>query len=526
MSEEALGSELGQETPRGVLTDPTPGLPSRPVWEAVALVACLVLAILAHGPALRGMVERWFAEGTYYSHGPLIPLIAAWLVWRDRHRLHALCEPGSHACLAFLLASSWLLYVGFAGRTRAVQQYGFILALAGIAVAFCGLRVVRRCWFPLVYSALFMVPLAGILLKRLTLGLKLGVTALTAKGLELLAVPAVMRGDTIHFQGNVGVRVDDVCSGLRSLVALLALAMLMAHLQRSRRKAALIVVLAVPIAMVGNGVRIAILSWLAARGTPAEPDTWLHEATGYVVYLVSLGLLLALASLPAGQVMPHVSQSQSQTKQRIPPSRPRVILATVVTLSGSLAISLQFRAPAQGASRTSGGIPAVRSAWTSTDLQLPPMIHRALRSGDYVIREYFRAGSHIPVELMVLHSDGADLHPPDACYTLQGLVELERGPVALPTLAGTRVNRAVLADAAGRRSLVYFWYRLDGQHSLSLAPFQTRGTSFLRTLVGLDGVPVTTCRISTPGVPDDQAAEDRVACFVEEVLSPYIDSLP
>lgn len=503
-----------------------PPAPARPAWEVWGFAACAVLALAAWGPALLGMARRWFAEGSYYSHGPLIPLIAGWLLWRDKDGLRAARGPGSWAALPLLGAGTWLLYVGILERTRAVQQYGLLLALAGIVAAFFGLALLRRAWFAFAFLAVFMVPLAGVILQRLTMGLKLGVTAATFKALEVLAVPAVLRGDTIHFRGHVGVRVDDVCSGLRSLVALLAMAALLAYLQRSRLKAALMVALAVPIAMIGNGVRIGILSWLAARGTPAEPDTLLHDLTGYAVYVVSLGLLLVLAGIPTRadkRPAPPPSESGSTGAPR-----PHVAAVAVVILL--MAIATSFAVPSRArppATRFTEAIPAAVESWTSTDLQLPPNVQRALRSGDYVVRTYSAPGLDAPVELMVLHSDGTDLHPPDACYTLQGLIERERGLTTLPTPGGPiQVNRAVVEGQEGGQSLIYFWYRIEGRHEVSELAFQTRGAGLARRLVGLEGIPITTMRISTSVGADKGPADARVIRFMEEVLSRHLASLP
>lgn len=524
----ASPSQPSPGEPAQAPTAPIP-LPSaaapRPAWETWGLVACAVLAIVAWDSALLGMGRRWFAEGSYYSHGPLIPLIVGWLLWRDKDGLRAARGPGNWVAVPVVALGTWLLYVGILERTRAVQQYGFLVALAGVTVAFFGLSMLRRTWFAFAFAAAFMVPLAGVVLQRLTLGLKLSVTAATFKALEVLAVPAVLRGDTIHFRGHVGVRVDDVCSGLRSLVALLAMAALLAWLQRSRLKAALMVVLAVPIAMIGNGVRIGILSWLAARGTPAEPDTLLHDLTGYAVYVVSLGLLLALAGIPAS-----APESQSPTPSGAPhgPPRPHVAVAAGAVLLVALAISFVVPSRARPpATRFTEAIPAAVGSWTSSDLKLPPNIQRALRSGDYVVRNYTAPGIDAPLELMVLHSDGTDLHPPDACYTLQGLVERERGLATLPTPSGPiQVNRAVVEGEAGAQSLIYFWYRIEGRHEVSELAFQTRSAGFARRLVGMEGIPITTMRISTAVRSDKAAADARVTRFMEEVLARHLGSLP
>lgn len=512
-------------------SDPGPSPPADPSGapscsgrpELVALGLAVFLTLVAWWPALAGMGRAWFKEGGYYSHGPLIPLICGWLVWRDRDRLRSLVSPGRWWALLPVGLGAGLLFMGIVQRTRALQQYGLVVALAGIGVAFVGPRLVLSTTPVFAYLAAFMIPLPGVLLSRLTAGMKLSITAATSNVLEVLGIPAVLRGDQIHFRGHVGVRVDDVCSGLRSMVALLAIAVLMAMIQRVRWKAALLVLMAVPVALLGNGARIGILSWLAARGTPAAPETFLHDLTGYLVYLVALGLLLALSSLPAAEPAPRGANA--------PPVplvfRPGPVVGVLALLLVTAVIAYALpRGPAPAKLRLNEDIPAVIGAWTSRDLQLPPEAMVALKSTDYVFRDYSHPELQAPVTVLVLHSDASDTHPPDGCYKLQGFKELERGQGALPTARGTLdANRAVI-EAAGQQRLVYFCFRIDSQFTTEQDRLSLRVRGFVEDLTFREGVAISTIRVDTTLKDGVAAAEERLARFSRELLQGMLEKLP
>lgn len=514
-------------------TDEEVGAPSDgpPLVWLVWFFGAIALVVIAWWPALAGMWRRWMADGSYYGHGVLVPFICGWLVWRSRASYRHLALAPSGWGLILLAGAAWLLGVGVVERTRAVQQYGFLLAIAGLLLVFLGPAVLRRSAFPLLYAAAFMVPLPGILLGELTMGLKLLVTSLTFDTIHLLGVPAVLAGDTIHFRGRTAVHVDDVCSGLRSLVALLAMAALVAHLQRSRWKALLIVGASVPVAIVGNAVRVLLLSWLAIRGTPAEPGTWLHDLTGVAVYVVALLLLLGLSSVPGEPDSADASASPAgpPTSRLWPPLPGLSIRVVVVALLAGAAVA-SHSGVATRLARThhvTGSVPKVLGDWSGTDLDLDARTTRALRSGDFVLRSFTRPGIAAPVELFVLHSDGTDLHPPDACYTIQGFKEAERGTTTLATSRGAlEVNRAII-EADLQRVLVFFWYRIDGRHQAAEIALDLRGRGLLRRLSARENVTATTIRVSTPITGSTLAeAEQRIAAFAAEVVGEALAELP
>jgi exosortase len=137
---------------------------------------------------------------------------------------------------------------------------------------------------------LFMVPLAGHLLIAASFSMKLLAASLATSLLNLMSLPAVREGSTIHVTG-LSVVVDDTCSGLRSLISLIALAVFWTALMppsSTRWQKLAVVGSSIPIALVSNMVRILLLVLLGAIYGPRVADGFIHYGSGIVVFGIAL----------------------------------------------------------------------------------------------------------------------------------------------------------------------------------------------------------------------------------------------
>lgn len=260
-------------------------------------MACLAFFLILFQPTFRWMAERFNAHDSFYSHGWLVPLASAWLIWRKRAQLVALPKKASVgglvllACLLFVhVIASWL-HLGF------VSGFAMMGSLWALVWTWWGGQLLRALRFPLLFL-LFMVPLPGVLLIAISFRMKLFAASMATWLLRGLGFGAVQLGSTIQLP-SVSVIVDDTCSGLRSLISLLALSILWTALmppQASRPQKLAMVACAIPIALVANMVRIVILVMLAAiYGSPAA-EGFLHYGSGLVVFGVSVMILSWLSS--------------------------------------------------------------------------------------------------------------------------------------------------------------------------------------------------------------------------------------
>ena len=256
----------------------------------------LVLFLCVFWPTFVWMAERFDAPDSFYSHGWLIPLASAWLAWQRRERVRRCPSHASFSGLA-LLAPSLLLYVVATWwHLGSLSGLAMVSALWGLAWMLWGWPVLWALRFPMLFL-LFMVPLPGVLLLAISFQMKLAAATLATHAIHLLGVHAQQAGSTIHVPG-VSVMVDDTCSGLRSLISLLALSTLWISLMppSAKRWHKLTVVAAsLPIALVANMVRIIGLVLLAVLYGPRVASGFLHYGSGLVVFGVALAALAWLS---------------------------------------------------------------------------------------------------------------------------------------------------------------------------------------------------------------------------------------
>jgi exosortase len=244
------------------------------------------------------------AISSEWSYCALVPFISAWLIWRLWPELRAAPKRG-HASGYVLLAVGFLVYlVGFLAENHYVAFVAMELIYAGLIVLFLGWEVMRLVAFPWAFM-MFMWPYDFLV--DAALQLRLVMAFLSHHTLELIGVPNILQGTAIlSFPGAsapFAIDIADPCSGIRSLFALIMISAVYSFLFfRTFWKQALIILLAIPLAILGNLVRLVLLTLgtihfgsLFAIGTDAQPS-WFHEGAGYLVYAVNLGGLVAAVS--------------------------------------------------------------------------------------------------------------------------------------------------------------------------------------------------------------------------------------
>ncbi len=257
----------------------------------------LVLLGIAFVPGLLTLEKTW-ASVDYYSHGYLVPAVAALLAWRERDALRETPFRRSPGGLVGLVGAIGAYGAGAAAGLAQIQGVALVAALAACVLWLRGPSWLRRLAFPIGYL-LFMVPLPEAWLQPLILQLRLWVTAAAVTILHAFGLPVVRDGNVIGLPGGESLFVADACSGVTSLVTLTPLAFLVAQLtERSLWRRAVIVASVVPIALFFNLVRV-LGTAVAAREIGAVRATSgdLHEAAGLMVYALGCLALIGVGSL-------------------------------------------------------------------------------------------------------------------------------------------------------------------------------------------------------------------------------------
>ena len=259
------------------------------------LLLSLLLVALLYRVIVPDMVHQW-VEDANYSHGFLVPLIAAYFAYdRRRALLEAAVEPWWPG-LALFCCGLLQLVIGWLGAEFFTMRSSLIVTLAGMTLFFFGRRLFRLMLLPLAYL-FFMIPLPYIVYDAVAFPLKLFVTRASIAFLKLAGV-VVMREGNVILLPNTTLEVADACSGIRSLVSLLALAVAYSFfipLTAWRRCA--LVLAAVPIAVCANAFRVIGTGFLAQYWGARAAEGFFHEFAGMAVFVVAIAALVSLGAL-------------------------------------------------------------------------------------------------------------------------------------------------------------------------------------------------------------------------------------
>ena len=262
----------------------------------------IVAFILLFWPTFLWMAERFDAHDSFYSHGWLIPVASAWLIWQRREALKSIAPHDSFygmlllvpAVIVHILASWWK--VGF------LSGFSMIFVVWALVWTIFGFQVLQILRFPMLFL-LFMVPVPGVLLIATSFHMKMIAAGLASRCINLMGINAIHSGSTIYVPG-IAVVVDDTCSGLRSLISLIALSVLWLELMPKSSKAwqkLALVACSIPIALIANMVRIVMLVILSAIYGPKIADSFIHYGSGIVVFGIAILALAWLSKLLVGK---------------------------------------------------------------------------------------------------------------------------------------------------------------------------------------------------------------------------------
>lgn len=270
-----------------------------PLIPAIPLVALGAAVFYLYYPVLVDLVSQWRADENY-SHGFLIPLVSAYLIWQRRERLQHILVKGSAWGYPVLLAGLILLIVSQAGLFGYPARFSLLVVFTGLTLFLGGPKVLRVVAFPLAYL-LFMIPLPAPALNQIAFPLQLQAARLATGTLDVLNVPVLREGNIIDLP-SMRLEVAEACSGIRSLISLMALAVIYAYFAQTKWGPRLVLALsAIPIALVANAARVTLTGVLVETVDPRVALGFYHTFSGVVIFGLAFGLLalegLALSRL-------------------------------------------------------------------------------------------------------------------------------------------------------------------------------------------------------------------------------------
>ncbi len=261
---------------------------------------------------LRGLIEST-SRKEFYSHIILIPFITGYLFYTRRKELLGNPFPAYGMGLAWLFGGIALYLLGVSQGVKlsendlvALWVFSAVVFWTGGFLLLYGWGALRKNFFPFLFL-LFMVPIPEAILEKIIYVLQVASTEVSHLLFALSGVPYSREGFVFHLPG-ISVEVAEVCSGIRSSLALFITSILAGHFFLDKFwKKAVLAAFVFPVTVFKNGIRIITLSLLGAYVDPKFlTGSFLHQSGGFIFFIPALALLgLALFLLRKKSVTPQ-----------------------------------------------------------------------------------------------------------------------------------------------------------------------------------------------------------------------------
>jgi exosortase D (VPLPA-CTERM-specific) len=443
-------------------------------WAVVAFA--LAVAVVPFARVLDQLLDMW-TSAPEYGHCLLIPAISAFLIFRERAALARMPFEGSWLGMAVLLAGAGLWEIAELSTIWVIEQYAFLVVLYGLILALVGPEAFRRLWMAMLIL-LFTIPLPIFFSNSLSLHLELLSSAIGVDVIRLFDIPVYLDGNVIDL-GVYKLQVAEACSGLRYLFPLMTLAFIVAYFFRAPiwKRAALFLA-SMPIAILMNSLRIGLIGVSVAYWGQKMAEGVLHYFEGWVVFMISTGLLLGLAAALVGLGRRPVRLRNAMVLDMGPPasaSRPRrartlpapFLAATAfTTLAAVLATQVHERTEVQPQRAAFVDFPMQLGGWEGQRSAMDAVYLDELKLSDYLYATY-QHPADMPVDVWVAYYDsqrkGDSTHSPASCLPGGGWQFQTFAPYTVETEGGRlTVNRAVIVHGDARE-LMYYWFPQRGR---------------------------------------------------------------
>lgn len=254
--------------------------------------ALLTVLVWSHWSTITHLIKEWRSDQNY-SVGALVPLAAAYLLWRDRS---ALQRRGVRPCwlgiLVVILAEGMRSF-GFRYYFESAERYALVLAIHAVVLLVTGWRVYRRAFWILLFL-LLMVPLPGRVHNMISGPLQTLATTGAVFLLELFGETVSRSGNTMVLNDTVQIGVVEACSGLRMLTAFIVVAAVLAFLiRRPLWQKIVLLASSIFVAIACNVVRLFVTAELYVVADSETAEAFFHDFAGLVMMPCAVLLLLA-----------------------------------------------------------------------------------------------------------------------------------------------------------------------------------------------------------------------------------------
>ena len=435
----------------------------------------LVMAFIAYFGGLSDLVTRWNKQEEY-GHGYFIPLITLWFLWGRKNALIASIGTSSWMGPLLIAIGSIGLLIGELSAIFILIQLSFLITIIGLVLSYGGKSLLKVSLLPIAFL-LFAIPLPYFVGAQLSWRLQILSSELGVNILRLLGNSVYLEGNVIDL-GVYKLQVVEACSGLRYLYPLMSIGFLIAYMYKGSFWQRLIVFLStIPITVVMNSVRIAMVGILVNQWGSSMAEGFLHYFEGWIVFMICLFILVVEVMLlerfsykrsfwqavdvPAIQAVKSVSNE-------IIPSKP-LLTSIVIIIASLLVVSLLgSRQEISPDRKKFVNFPTKINGWEAKEESLDKSVETFLGVDDYLLADFKETTKGVVnfyVAYYASQRKGVSPHSPQVCMPGGGWIisSLSRIKIDLADKKDFYVNRTVI-NKDNHRQVVYYWFEQRGRH--------------------------------------------------------------
>lgn len=511
----------------------------RPMLSYLLLAAAVLICFVVFSEGLASLVNRWI-KYEEYSHGFFIPLISCWFLWSRRDALRNSIGRPNWLGLVLVLGAVAVLIIANLSAIYILAQVAFVIALAGIVLAFGGFAFFKLCLMPL-FFLLFAIPLPFFVDAALSWRLQLISSELGVFIIQLFGIPVFLEGNVIDL-GAFQLQVVEACSGLRYLYPLLSLGFLTAYSFKAPVWQRVFLFLStIPITIIMNSVRIGMIGVLVNYWGIGMAEGFLHAFEGWIIFLACGLILMAEIYLMSrfllkkgfNEALGLPEISVPKVLKGAPVNRihgPVLSSLIVLVLAFVTVFSISARIETVPDRERFALFPNQIGEWSGSTSFLKPRIELFLGLDDYILANY-RTENQPPINLYIAYyksqRNGVSPHSPQSCIPGGGwlITHLSEKTFAAPKTAQPIKYNKVVIERQGIKQIVYYWFDQRGK---TIANEYVAKWHLLKDAIMMNRTDGTLIRLVTSVGQNEtvEAADNRLRGFMSDLSSVTEEFIP
>ena len=465
----------------------------------------------------------------------LIPVVFICFFFKKRFKIIDTVSHSSWFGLIPICFGIMFLFFGELGGEYLVSYISLWLMIIGYFWIIWGAKKIRIVIFPFIFL-LTMFPPPTYIYSRITLQMQLLSSRIAEALLYFFGVPVYREGNIIDI-GSTKIQVVAACSGLRYLIPMLLVGFLMGYIMRTPRlgRKVLLCLLTIPLAVLMNGVRLALTAFLARNYGSWIIEGTYHEILGWFIFIVSIVFMFFMMHImESKQIKTETGENKTVFDIKLSYSL-KDILFTHSTLKCSsaiflIAVSAIFLEYTQNVNHVLPQVksmkffPTTISGWEGVRSEIHPHILDELDVTDYVLADYVDDNGgqiNFYVAYYASQAKGKSIHSPESCMRGAGWRFIETGVKKI--VGGIKVNRSILANQ-NRQLVSYFWFPCRGRNLTNGIELKLYNFWDSLTIGRTDGALVRVITDSVDGRTEE--ADKRVLRFLKDVIPVLSTYLP